>query len=371
MGRKDPSGKFPQGTPRGLLFWEVPEVLAIWTENLGKEFVRQKKAAGLLGSMRSLYQQSTERIVAVKGLDLEVASGESVAFIGPNGAGKSTTIKMLTGILHPSYGKAQVLGLTPWQNRQRLAFQIGTVFGQKSQLWYHLPPADSFFLLSRIYELDDNSFNKHQAELVERFELEEFFHVPVRKLSLGQRMRAELAAALLHEPQVLFLDEPTIGLDVVARQNMRSLIKEINALGITVFLTSHDTGDIENLCRRVIMIDNGAIVIDQSINSLKRNHLAAKIIRVRLEEEVDSLPCIAGAQVLKHKGAGLKISLDTTKLSIDELYMRLRELAPIADITIGDPPLEDIIANIYRHDLTDTQERRDQANELEQEMAQV
>lgn len=341
-------------------------MLAIRTKNLGKEFWRQKKAGGLLGSLRSLYQQDRERVVAVHSLDLEIARGESVAFIGPNGAGKSTTIKMLTGILHPSYGDAQVLGFTPWQERQKLAFHIGTVFGQKSQLWYHLPAADSFFLLGRIYELDRHTFQQRQAELVERFELKEFFHVPVRKLSLGQRMRAELAAALLHSPQVLFLDEPTIGLDVVARQNMRNLIKEINGLGITVFLTSHDTGDIENLCRRVIMIHNGQVVIDQSINSLKRNHLATKIIRVRLETPIDSPPAIAGAQVLKHKGAGLKISLDTTKLSVDELYMRLRQLAPIADITIGDPPLEDIIANIYRHNQTggDT-------HELAQEVAQI
>ncbi|NLW16497.1 MAG: ATP-binding cassette domain-containing protein [Firmicutes bacterium] len=341
-------------------------MLAIRTKNLGKEFWRQKKAGGLLGSLRSLYKQHRESVVAVHSLDLEIPRGETVAFIGPNGAGKSTTIKMLTGILHPSYGDAQVLGFTPWQERQKLAFHIGTVFGQKSQLWYHLPAADSFFLLGRIYVLDRHTFQQRQAELVERFELKEFFHVPVRKLSLGQRMRAELAAALLHSPQVLFLDEPTIGLDVVARQNMRNLIKEINGLGITVFLTSHDTGDIENLCRRVIMIHNGQVVIDQSINSLKRNHLATKIIRVRLETPIDSPPAIAGAQVLKHKGAGLKISLDTTKLSVDELYMRLRQLAPIADITIGDPPLEDIIANIYRHNQTG-----DDTHELAQEVAQI
>lgn len=371
MGRKDPSGKFRKDCPGVSFFMEVLQVTTIWTKNLGKEFLRQKKAGGLLGSVRSLYQQDLERLIAVKGLNLEIAGGESVAFIGPNGAGKSTTIKMLTGILHPSYGEAQVLGLIPWQDRQRLAFKIGTVFGQKSQLWYHIPPADSFFLLGRIFELDHSAFRQREAELVDRFQLQDFFHVPVRKLSLGQRMRAELAAALLHEPQVLFLDEPTIGLDVVARQNMRGLIKEINELGITVFLTSHDTGDIENLCRRVIMIDNGDIVIDQSINSLKRGHLATKIIRVRLETAVAALPNIAGAQILKHKGAGIKIALDTAQLSIDELYMRLRELAPIADITIGDPPLEDVIANIYRHNQATFQKRRGAVNEHQQETAQV
>ena len=312
--------------------------------------------------MRSLYQRNAEKIIAVQGLDLAVSKGESVAFIGPNGAGKSTTIKMLTGILHPSYGTAKVLGFTPWLERQNLAFHIGTVFGQKSQLWYHIPPADSFFLLGRIYELDQRDFIQRQAVLVEQFQLQEFLHVPVRKLSLGQRMRAELAAALLHQPEVLFLDEPTIGLDVVARQNMRSLIKEVNSLGVTVFLTSHDTGDIENLCQRVIMIDNGQIVIDQSINSLKREHLAGKIIRIRLEQAIDQPPA-SREQVLKHKGAGLKIALDTALLSVDDLYMHLRQLAPIADITIDDPPLEDIIANMYRRNQIRAQERQVVADE--------
>ena len=320
----------------------------IRTEKLNKEFWRQEKEAGLMGSLRNLTARQRQLVPAVVDLDLTISAGETVAFIGPNGAGKSTTIKMLTGILYPSSGTAQVLGLTPWQDRQRLAFHIGTVFGQKSQLWYHLPPADSFHLLGRIYELDDRDLRKRQQELVEWFDMQEFFRVPVRKLSLGQRMRCELAAALLHSPQVIFLDEPTIGLDVVARQKMRDLIKSINQeTGATVFLTSHDTGDIENLCRRVIMINDGRVVIDQPMNDLKRRFLQEKVIRVRLEQPLVETPIIAGAKVLKHKGAGLKLLLDTSISSIDQLYMALRDLSPIADITIGDPPLEDIIARIY------------------------
>lgn len=320
----------------------------IWAEHLHKEFQRQQKAVGLLGSLRGLRRQPAQLVPAVIDLNLQVDAGETVAFIGPNGAGKSTTIKMLTGILHPSSGQAEVLGFQPWRERQQLAFQIGTVFGQKSQLWYHLPPADSFLLLGRIYELPDRDFRQRQQDLVNWFELEEFFHVPVRKLSLGQRMRCELAAALLHRPRVIFLDEPTIGLDVVARQKLRELIKSINQQhGTTVFLTSHDTGDIDQLCRRVIMINQGRIVIDQPINELKRSYLQQKVIRVRLERPLDLAPTIAGVRVLKHKGAGLKLQLDTSVKSIDQLYMALRELAPIADITIGDPPLEDIIARIY------------------------
>jgi ABC-2 type transport system ATP-binding protein len=324
---------------------------AIEIKGLYKEFWRQQKAAGLLGSLRSLYKKQGESIVAVKPLHLSVEAGETLAFIGPNGAGKSTTIKMLTGILHPSGGEARVLGLTPWEQRNTLSFQIGTVFGQKSQLWYHLPPADSFHLLGRIYELDDQDSRRRQAELVEWFELKEFFHVPVRKLSLGQRMRCELAAALLHRPKVVFLDEPTIGLDVVARRKMRDLIRSINQVdGVTVFLTSHDTGDIENLCRRVVMINQGEIVIDQPMAKLKYHYLQEKIIDVRLENSIDSAPVIPGARVLKHKGPGVKLALDTNRLSIDELYMALRQLSPIADINISDPPLEEIIARIYGGD---------------------
>lgn len=320
----------------------------IETRHLRKEFTRQTKSAGLLGSLRGLYRQSTESLVAVKDLTLSVESGETVAFIGPNGAGKSTTIKMLTGILFPSGGEARVLGMVPWENRVRLAYQIGTVFGQKSQLWYHLPPADSFLLLARIYELPDAQFKRRQGELVELFELRDFFHVPVRKLSLGQRMRCELAAALLHDPKILFLDEPTIGLDVVARQKMRDLIRQLNEeTGVTVFLTSHDTGDIENVCRRAIMINQGDVVIDEPVTTLRREYLQQKIIRVRLAEPVAAVPAIPGVQVKKHKGAGLKLALDTTVSSVDELYMALRQLSPIADITIDDPSLEEIIAQIY------------------------
>lgn len=336
----------------------------IETTSLCKEFVRQQKAPGLLGSFRSLYKRETDRLLAVRELNLSVDKGEIIAFIGPNGAGKSTTIKMLTGILHPTSGSAQVLGLTPWESRAKLAFRIGTVFGQKSQLWYHLPPADSFLLLGKIYELPHQQFTRRREELVDWFDLGELLNVPVRKLSLGQRMRCELAAALLHEPQVIFLDEPTIGLDVVARQKMRELIRSINQqTGATIFLTSHDTGDLENLCKRVIIINHGEMIVDQPMIQLKSSYLHQKIIRVRLEEAVETIPALAGVKVLKHKGSGLKLSLDTGVLTIDDLYMRLRQLSPIADITIGDPPLEDIIAGIYADAPRPTQEvKEDEAS---------
>ncbi|MBD0303260.1 MAG: ATP-binding cassette domain-containing protein, partial [Tolypothrix sp. T3-bin4] len=200
-------------------------------------------------------------IVAVDDITLSVPNGQAIAFIGPNGAGKSTTIKMLTGILYPTSGQATLLGLNPWKNRRELAYQIGVVFGQRSQLWYHLPPRDTLELLARIYNLDRKEYIKRRDVLVERFDLKPFWYTPVRKLSLGQRMRAEVAASLLHRPRLLFLDEPTIGLDVIARQELRDLIREWNRNeGITVFLTSHDAGDIERVAQRVVVINHGRVV---------------------------------------------------------------------------------------------------------------
>jgi len=214
---------------------------AIKVQQLTKTFVTREKQPGLRGSVRALFRPARRETQAVKGITFGVEEGERVAFIGPNGAGKSTTIKMLVGILYPTSGQAQVLGKTPWRERKRLAYEIGTVFGQKSQLWYHLPPADSFDLLARIYELDGVAYRQRLAHLVELFEVGDYLQVPVRKLSLGERMRCEIAASLLHRPRILFLDEPTIGLDVVVKQRIRDLILELNQQeGVTIFLTSHD-----------------------------------------------------------------------------------------------------------------------------------
>jgi ABC-2 type transport system ATP-binding protein len=224
------------------------------------------------------FRRNVSDIPAVNGITLEIPMGQSVAFIGPNGAGKSTTIKLLTGILHPSGGDARVLGLIPWRERRHLAHHIGAVFGQRSQLWYHLPPTDTFELLSRIYALKRSEYLKTRDLLIDRFALGPFLQTPVRKLSLGQRMRAEIAASLLHRPKVLFLDEPTIGLDVIARQELRDLIREWNRdEGLTVFLTSHDAGDIEHVAERVIVINHGDVVVDENVSALRRRHFGAPL----------------------------------------------------------------------------------------------
>jgi ABC-2 type transport system ATP-binding protein len=285
----------------------------------------------------------------VRGISLTCEAGEMLAFIGPNGAGKSTTIKMLTGILYPSSGSAQVLGLTPWRDRERLAFQIASVFGQKSQLWIHLPPLDTFNLLARIYELDDTAYRERRDRLIEIFEIGDLVRTPARRLSLGERMRCEIVAALLHRPQVLFLDEPTIGLDVVSKGRIRDLIRTLNREeGVTVFLTSHDAGDIEQLCKRVMVINHGQLILNTSVSQLRRRYLQHKIVDLKLR---DPLPAggfdLPGTTVLKTSTYGAKLQVDTAQTGIDAVIGHIVGGYPVADITIEDPPLEDIIAAIY------------------------
>lgn len=319
----------------------------IQVENLCKDFRAQKKAPGLAGSIKALVSPQYSTITAVHNVSFSANKGESLAFIGPNGAGKSTTIKMLTGILYPTSGTASVNGLVPWKGRTELSRQIGAVFGQKSQLWIHLPALDTFNLLAGIYNLEQKEYQAHLSELAEIFEISEYITVPVRKLSLGQRMRCEIVAALIHKPSILFLDEPTIGLDVVAKRNIRKLIQDLNRQkGVTVFLTSHDSGDIQEVCRRVIIINNGKMITDQKVDVLKRTYMTAKIVSLRLEGPIIP-PKLPGVQVLKMKGPGLKIRVDTDKTAIGAVLNEIISLTRIADINISPPPLEDIITSIF------------------------
>ncbi|MDZ4836393.1 MAG: ATP-binding cassette domain-containing protein [Candidatus Melainabacteria bacterium] len=236
--------------------------LAVEVNNLRKVYEVHKR--------RGFFAREKTEVVSVDSVSFTVPEGQALAFVGPNGAGKSTTIRMLTGILTPTSGDARVLGFTPWKDRSKMAFQIGAVFGQRSQLWYHLPAGDTFDLLAKIYNLNPVEYRKRRNELVERFELGPLLDVPVRKLSLGQRMRAEVAASLLHKPRLLMLDEPTIGLDINARHQLRELIRDWNRNeGLTVFLTSHDTGDIESVAERVIIINHGRLILDDTVDNLR------------------------------------------------------------------------------------------------------
>ncbi len=286
-------------------------------------------------------------VEAVSGITFSVEDGERLAYIGPNGAGKSTSIKMLTGILHPTEGHATVLGYIPWSERRKLVRHIGTLFGQRSQLWAQLTARQTFWLLARIYRLDDRDAARRIEELGELLEATTLFDVPVKSLSLGQRMRCELTASQLHSPRVLFLDEPTIGLDLVAKQRFREMIVRLNEeRNTTVFLTSHDVSDIEYVARRVIVINHGRIIYDDDVSSMRRSLLRTKLLEVRFEEAPRALS-IDSVEVLKHSGLGYKLVVHTSQRSIRSVLDELLDDYSVADISVLDPPLEEIITEIY------------------------
>ncbi len=321
----------------------------IEVKKLSKNFKVKTKEKGLKGSLKSIVKPKYKEVNAVKNINFEVEKGEIIAFIGPNGAGKSTTIKMLTGILYPSKGEIRVLGLDPTKERKKLSYEIGTVFGQKEQLWTHLTPYDNFKFFGAIYDIPEYQVEKKIEELKTLFELEEFINTPVRNLSLGQRIRCEIVASLIHEPKILFLDEPTIGLDPVVKENIRTLIKRMNKeYKTTIFLTSHDTLDIEKLCKRVIIINNGSIVLDDSMDNLKYHYLNKKILEAKMKEKVN-LEDTDGITILKDKGYNIKIEIDTKKKNIADA-IKLLNPDNIIDINISNIPLEDIISAIYKSD---------------------
>jgi ABC-2 type transport system ATP-binding protein len=320
---------------------------AIEVNNLSKTFQVKVKEKGLKGSVKSIFHPEYKRISAVDGISFQVEEGEILAFIGPNGAGKSTTIKMLTGILYPDEGEASIMNINPVRKRKQLSYQIGTVFGQKEQLWTHLTPYDNFKFFGAIYDLGDKEVEERIEELKTVFELEEFINTPVRSLSLGQRIRCEIVASLIHRPKILFLDEPTIGLDPVVKENIRTLIKKMNKeYRTTIFLTSHDVGDIEKLCKRIIIVNHGHIVLDDTMENLKYHYLNKKLVDVKLREPVD-MADEEGITVRKSKGSNLKLEIDTTRKNIADA-LKLIDADNILDITISNVPLENIITEIYK-----------------------
>lgn len=337
----------------------------IQTENLSKQFRTKVKPEGLGASLRSLIKPEMRVVEAVRNVNFSVEKGEILAFLGPNGAGKSSTIKMLTGILYPSSGKARVLGHDPVRDRKELAYRVGSVFGQRSQLWAHLPATDSFRLLGAIYDIPAAETRLRAAELSERFSLQDFLDVPVRKLSLGQRIRCEIAASLLHQPELLFLDEPTIGLDVVVKQEIRALLTELNRdEGVTIFLTSHDIGDIEKICRRAIVINHGTIVVDESVKSLKHLANRKKIIGVRFARRIPGKTVAfsdePGITIIKSTPEALKLEIDTRSHSLTDVVARLGALGEVSDLNVEDEALENLIADLY------SAQTKEEAHELTQ-----
>ena len=319
----------------------------IQVNNLSKDFKVKVKEKGLKGSLKSLVKPKYKIIKAVKNVSFSVEKGEMIAFIGPNGAGKSTSIKMMTGILYPDKGDIDILGYNPVKDRKKLAYEIGCVFGQKEQLWTHLTPYDNFKFFGAIYDIPESIVEKKIKELNDLFELNEFINTPVRNLSLGQRIRCEIVASLIHEPKILFLDEPTIGLDPVVKENIRTLIKRMNKkYKTTVVLTSHDVSDIEKLCKRVIIVNKGQIVLDDSMENLKYHYLNKKIVEAKMKEPVN-LNDEEGITILKDKGYNLKIEVDTKKRSVSDA-LKLLNPDNIVDINISNIPLENIISEIYK-----------------------
>jgi ABC-2 type transport system ATP-binding protein len=284
---------------------------------------------------------------AVRDISFTVEPGERVAYIGPNGAGKSTSIKILTGILHPTSGEARVLGLVPWLDRRRLAARIGTLFGQRSLLWFELTPRQSYRMLAAIYGLDRHQEQVRVGELAELLDADELFDMPVRSLSLGQRMRCELAGVMLHQPDVLFLDEPTIGLDLLAKRRFRDLLVRLNAeRGTTIFLTSHDVADVEHVARRAVVINHGQVIYDDDVAAMRRRLLATKLVDVGLAAPT-APPQLAGVSVLAHSDSELKLAVDTGTTAIRHVMDAVLDGSEVADISIADPPLEQVIAEIY------------------------
>ncbi len=311
---------------------------AISAAGLTKTYiVREKK--GLLG-------RSAKRIEALRGVSFEIAEGELVGYIGPNGAGKSTTVKILSGILTPDGGRCMVNGLTPWESRARHAAHIGVVFGQRSQLWWDLPVIDSFSLLKDIYRVPSSDYRKSLDELSGRLLLEPLLNTPVRQLSLGQRMRCELAASLLHSPRVLFLDEPTIGLDAATKLAVRDFIKHINKeRGVTAILTTHDMDDIESLCSRVMLIGAGEKLLDGDISLLRRG----RDERILTCEVQNPDPCALDAQVLSLETDGrmLTIRFDPAVTSAASLIAEIDRKCGLGDVTIEHTPIERVVAKVY------------------------
>jgi ABC-2 type transport system ATP-binding protein len=287
------------------------------------------------------------RAEAVRDISFAVAPGERVAYIGPNGAGKSTSIKVLTGILHASAGEVRVLGLVPWRERRRLTRRIGTLFGQRSQLWFELTPRQSFRTLAAIHGITGRDETRRVGELAELLEARELFDTPVRNLSLGQRMRCELAACMLHEPDILFLDEPTIGLDLLAKQRFRQMLVRLNAeRATTIFLTSHDVTDVEVVAQRAIVINHGSVIYDDAVTAMRRTLLATKFVEVGVARPVDPL-VLDGVAEVEHTATSVSLVVDTTRRSVRDVLDMLLDAWPVADISVVDPPLEQVIAEIY------------------------
>jgi ABC-2 type transport system ATP-binding protein len=319
----------------------------IQTRALRKTFRSVRRGKGLGGALGALFSRTYVEKIAVENINITIQEGEVVGYIGPNGAGKSTTIKMLTGILVPTSGSIEVAGITPHEKRRQNARNIGVVFGQRSQLYWDLPLRESFELLRAIYKVPRARFKENLDHFVEILNLEPFLATPVRQLSLGERMRGDFAAALLHDPRIVYLDEPTIGLDVVAKEAIRAFIDDINKrLGTTVILTTHDLADVERLCRRLILIDHGMVIYDGSVEGLRDEYGTHRTLVVTLNEPQPEF-AIPGVEVEMTDALTARLRFDRRTLTAEALIRRVTERYPIRDVAIEEPAIDDIVRRIY------------------------
>jgi ABC-2 type transport system ATP-binding protein len=337
----------------------MPHILV---ENLSKTFSVAVRSSGLLGSIRGLVTRRIKKVLALDAISFSISRGELVGYIGPNGAGKSTTVKILSGILAPDSGQVTVMGRAPWTERVEHVRHIGVVFGQRTQLWWDLPVIESFDLLRDIYRTPDNRYRAAKDELIELLHLQDLLNTPARQLSLGQRMRCDLAAALLHEPELLFLDEPTIGLDAVSKLAVREFIARLNEQrGVTVILTTHDMDDIEALCRRVLVIADGRILSDGTLPELRAGITRERWLTIDLAEGGPAtMVTDPDAEVIRQEGRRFVLKFDPQRIAVADLVARIARNYPVHDLFVENPPIETIIARIYeqrsRHELARSQE---------------
>jgi ABC-2 type transport system ATP-binding protein len=320
----------------------------IEVQNLNKTFKVAKRNAGIGAAVKSLFKPQYTTVQALQDISFKIDEGEIVGYIGPNGAGKSTTIKIISGILVPDSGKCNILGHTPWKNRIEHVKNIGVVFGQRSQLWWDVPVIDSFNLLKDIYKIPDKEYKNTLDLLTSTLDLSTLLSTPVRQLSLGQRMRCEIGASLLHNPKILFLDEPTIGLDAVSKIAVRNFIKTINKeKKVTVILTTHDMNDIEALAERIILIGKGKILLDGTLTELKNRFASNKTLTVDFAESDESIH-IEGTTILERSSESLSMSVDLDKIKVSEVIGLLSNKLDILDVSVDSRPIEEIIVDLYK-----------------------
>ena len=322
----------------------MPQIVV---ERLVKTFHVAERTPGLLGAFAGLVRRRHRTVTALNGISFSLEAGELLGYIGPNGAGKSTTVKILSGILVPDSGNVEVLGLTPWKSRIKVVRKIGVVFGQRTQLWWDLPVIESFDLLREIYRIPNDDYSRNKNELVELLSLSALLDTPVRQLSLGQRMRCDLAAALLHSPEIVYLDEPTIGLDAVSKLAVRDFIKKLNReRGVTIILTTHDMDDIEALCNRVLVINEGNILTDGTLSNLRKMVTTERRLTVVLVNE-DGDITDPDAEVISREGRYVTLRFDPESVPPAELIARIVANHEISDLFVENPPIEEVIAKIY------------------------